>query len=61
MSGSRHISLAPLFAAALDSAGLPLARLQAPARIWVLIPPIAVLAVASAWFGLYLMTVGWAA
>ena len=40
--------------------GLPLARLLAPARTWVLIPLIAMFAVASTWFGLYLMTVGWA-
>jgi len=40
--------------------GLPLARLLARARIWVLIPLIAVLAAASTWFGIYLMTTGWA-
>src|SRR5580693_1121618 len=40
--------------------GLPLARLMARARIWVLIPLIAVLAAASTWFGIYLMTTGWA-
>jgi hypothetical protein len=40
--------------------GLPLARLLARARIWVLIPVIAVLAAASTWFGIYLMTTGWA-
>jgi len=40
--------------------GLPLARLLAPARPWVLIPLIAMLAAASTWFGLYLMSVGWA-
>jgi hypothetical protein len=40
--------------------GLPLARLLAPARAWVLIPLIAMFAAASTWFGLYLMSVGWA-
>ncbi len=40
--------------------GLPLARLMTRARIWVLIPLFAVLAAASTWFGMYLMTVGWA-
>ena len=39
---------------------LPLARLLARAPVWVLIPLIAVLAAASTWFGLYLLTVGWA-
>src|ERR1700689_1772442 len=38
--------------------GLPLARLLARARIWVLIPLIAVLAAASTWFSIYLMTTG---
>ena len=40
--------------------GLPLARLMTRARIWVLVPLFAVLAAASTWFGIYLMTVGWA-
>jgi hypothetical protein len=40
--------------------GLPLARLLAPARTWVLAPLIALLAAASTWFSLYLMSVGWA-
>jgi hypothetical protein len=40
--------------------GLPLARLLARAPIWVLIPLFAFLAAASTWFGLYLMTAGWA-
>ncbi|HEX5304191.1 MAG TPA: mannosyltransferase family protein [Streptosporangiaceae bacterium] len=40
--------------------GLPLARLLVPARTWVLIPLIAMFAAASTWFGLYLMSVGWA-
>jgi hypothetical protein len=40
--------------------GLPLARLLAPARIWVLVPLIVMFAAASTWFSLYLMSVGWA-
>jgi hypothetical protein len=40
--------------------GLPLARLLARTWIWVLIPVIAVLCAASTWFGIYLMTTGWA-
>jgi Mannosyltransferase (PIG-V) len=40
--------------------GLPLARLLARAPIWVLLPLFAVLAAASTWFGMYLMTAGWA-
>ena len=40
--------------------GLPLARVLAPARAWVLIPLIAVFAAASTSFSLYLMSVGWA-
>ena len=28
--------------------------------VWVLIPVIAILAAASTWFGIYLMTTGWA-
>ena len=40
--------------------GLPLARLMARARVWILIPLVAVLAAVSTWFGMYLMTIGWA-
>ena len=40
--------------------GLPLARPLARARPWVSVPLLAVLAAASAWFGLYLMSVNWA-
>jgi hypothetical protein len=40
--------------------GLPLARLLARVPIWVLFPLFAVLAAASTWFGMYLMTAGWA-
>jgi|SRR5580658_1222968 hypothetical protein len=40
--------------------GLPLARLLARTSVWVIIPLFALLAAASTWFGIYLMTVGWA-
>jgi hypothetical protein len=40
--------------------GLPLARLMTRVPTWVLIPLFAVLAAASTWLGIYLMTAGWA-
>ena len=49
----RHLMVALLL-------GLPLARPLARARLWVSVPLLAVLAVTSAWFGLYLMSVPWA-
>ncbi len=52
-SKPRHLMVALLL-------GLPLARPLARTRAWVSVPLIAVLAVASAWFGLYLMSVNWA-
>ena len=40
---------------------LPVARLLAPMRTSVLVPLICVLAIATTWFGLYLLAiVGWA-
>jgi hypothetical protein len=39
---------------------LPLARVLARARPWVLIPLVAVLAVLSTWFALFIMSVPWA-
>lgn len=36
---------------------LPLARLLAPLRTWVLVPLLALLAAASTWFGLYLLVI----
>jgi hypothetical protein len=59
-TGPWYLGSKPRFLLPAVLLGLPLARLLAPARIWVLIPLIAVLAAASTWFGLYLMTVGWA-
>lgn len=49
----RHLMVALLL-------GLPLARPLARARLWVSVPLLAVLAAASAWFGLYLMSLNWA-
>jgi hypothetical protein len=41
--------------------GLPLARLLAPLRGWLVWPLVAVMAAASTWFGLYLLVIaGWA-
>jgi hypothetical protein len=40
--------------------GLPLARPLTRPRTWVYAPLLAALAVVSAWFGLYLMSVTWA-
>jgi hypothetical protein len=37
---------------------LPLARILAPVRTYVLIPMMVILAVASAWFTLFLATAG---
>jgi hypothetical protein len=59
-TGPSYLGSKPRFLLLAVLLGLPLARLLAPARIWVLVPLIAVLAAASTWFGLYLMTVGWA-
>jgi hypothetical protein len=58
--GPNYLGSKPRFLLPAMLLGLPLARLLARAPIWVLIPVIAVFAAASTWFGLYLMTVGWA-
>jgi len=58
--GPFYLGSKPRFLLPAMLLGLPLARLLAKARIWVLIPLIAVLAAASTWFGIYLMTTGWA-
>jgi hypothetical protein len=60
VTGSFYLGSKPRFLLPAMLLGLPLARLLAPARSWILIPLIAVLAAASTWFGLYLMSVGWA-
>jgi hypothetical protein len=59
-AGPYYLGSKPRFLLPAMLLGLPLARLLTPARTWVLIPLIAMLAAASTWFGLYLMSVGWA-
>jgi hypothetical protein len=58
--GPYYLGSKPLFLLPAMLLGLPLARLLARVRGWVLIPLFAVLAAASTWFGIYLMTIGWA-
>jgi Gpi18-like mannosyltransferase len=58
--GPYYLGSKPRFLLPAMLLGLPLARLLAKAPIWVLVPLIAVLAAASTWFGIYLMTTGWA-
>ena len=58
--GPYYLGSKPRFLLPAMLLSLPLARLLAHAPAWVLIPLIAILAAASTWFGLYLMTTGWA-
>ena len=58
--GPYYLGSKPRFLLPAMLLGLPLARLLARARLWVLIPLFAILAAASTWFGIYLMTIGWA-
>jgi Mannosyltransferase (PIG-V) len=58
--GPYYLGSKPRFLLPAMLLSLPLARLLARAPIWVLIPAFAVLAAASTWFGIYLMTIGWA-
>ena len=58
--GPYYLGSKPRFLLPAMLLGLPLARPLARAPIWVLIPVIAILAAASTWFGIYLMTTGWA-
>jgi hypothetical protein len=58
--GPNYLGSKPRFFLPAMLLALPLARLLARAPVWVLVPVIAVLAAASTWFGLYLMSVGWA-
>ncbi len=60
VTGSFYLGSKPRFLLPAMLLGLPLARLLARARTWVLLPLIAVLAAASTWFALYLMSVRWA-
>jgi len=59
-SGPDYVGSKPRFLLPAMLLGLPLARLLARAPTWLLIVVIAILAAASTWFGLYLMTIGWA-
>jgi hypothetical protein len=58
--GPYYLGSKPRFLLPAMLLGLPLARLLARAPAWVLIPLAAILAAASTWFGMYLMTIGWA-
>ena len=58
-TGPHYLGSKPRFLLPAMLLGLPLARLLAPARTWVLAPLIAMLAAASTWFSLYLMSAGW--
>jgi len=58
--GPYYLGSKPRFLLPAMLLSLPLARLLARAPTWVLIPAFAVLAAASTWFGIYLMTIGWA-
>ena len=59
-SAAYYLGSKPRFLLPAVLLGLPLARLLAPARMWILVPLIAIFAAASTWFSLYLMSVGWA-
>lgn len=59
-TGPYYFGSKPRFLLPAMLLGLPLARLLARASGWVLVPLIAVLAMASTWFALYLMRIGWA-
>jgi hypothetical protein len=61
LTTANWISSKPRFLLPAILLALPLARLVAPVRTYVLVPLIGVLAVASTWFGLYLVVIGrWA-
>ena len=59
-AGPAYLGSKPRFLLPAMLLSLPLARLLAAARTWVLIPVIAVSVAASTWLTLYLMSVGWA-
>ena len=59
-TGPYYLGSKPRFLLPAMLLGLPLARRLAPARTWALVPLVALLAAASTWFSLYLMSVGWA-
>jgi hypothetical protein len=58
--GPYYLGSKPRFLLPAMLLGLPLARLLARVSPWILVPLCAILAAASTWFGIYLMTTGWA-
>jgi Gpi18-like mannosyltransferase len=58
--GPYYLGSKPRFLLPAMLLGLPLARLLTRVPAWALIPLFVVLAAASTWFSLYLMTYGWA-
>jgi hypothetical protein len=56
-TSANWISSKPRFVLPAVLLALPLARLLAPVRTWVLVPLLGVLAVATTWFGLYLILI----
>jgi Gpi18-like mannosyltransferase len=58
--GPYYLGSKPRFLLPAMLLGLPLARLLTRVPVWALIPLFVVLAAASTWFSLYLMTYGWA-
>jgi hypothetical protein len=57
--GPYYLGSKPRFLLPAMLLGLPLARPLARVPVAVLVPLIAILAAASTWFGIYLMTTGW--
>ncbi len=58
--GPYYLGSKPRFLLPAMLLGLPLARLLTRVPAWALIPLFVVLAAASTWFSIYLMTYGWA-
>jgi hypothetical protein len=56
-TSANWISSKPRFILPAVLLALPIARLLAPLRTWILIPLLAVFTAASAWFGLYLVII----
>jgi hypothetical protein len=60
LTSAYYLGSKPRFLLPAFLLSLPLARILAGVRLYVLIPLIATLAVASTWFGLFLVSNGWA-
>jgi Gpi18-like mannosyltransferase len=60
LTGPYYLGSKPRFLLPALLLGLPVARVLARAQTWLLVPLIVVLTAASTWFGLYLMSIGWA-